>query len=320
MNWYRITVHTVTEAVEAISYCMEEELGAKGVEISDPKDILLQKKSPLDWDYVDEELLKELDREEVLVRVYFSEAQLSSPDQLESLLMQIREKVRRIGQFLPVGSGRIDTSLMAEEDWANNWKKYYKPFHIGRVFIGPSWMEAEPAGEDLLIRMDPGMAFGSGTHETTGMCVQMLEETLSGGETVFDIGCGSGILGIAAAKLGAGKVYCTDLDPNAVEVASENVVNNAVADRVSVHQGDLIEIGELKEIEPEVVVANIIADVIIGFCPQVSRVLKTNGRFIASGIIRERCQDVKEAMEKAGLRIVRIEEKGSWAAVLSEKV
>ena len=152
MNWYRITVHTVTEAVEAISYCMEEELGAKGVEISDPKDILLQKKSPLDWDYVDEELLKELDREEVLVRVYFSEAQLSSPDQLESLLMQIREKVRRIGQFLPVGSGRIDTSLMAEEDWANNWKKYYKPFHIGRVFIVPSWMEAEPAGEDLLIR------------------------------------------------------------------------------------------------------------------------------------------------------------------------
>lgn len=319
MNWYRITLHTVTEAVEALSYAMEEELGAKGVEISDPKDILLQKKNPLDWDYVDEELLRELNRDEVLLSAYFSQAQLTDEAQLEELKNKIRMIVERVRQFLPVGSAHIETKLMAEEDWANNWKKYYQPFHIGRVLIVPSWLEAQAEKDDLVIRLDPGMAFGSGTHETTSMCVQMLEEVISGGETVFDIGCGSGILGIAAAKLGAGRVYCTDLDENAVQVAAENAAENGVADRAGVYCGDLMEIEELKAARPQVIVANIIADVIIGFCADVYQVLEANGRFIASGIIRERSQEVQEALRRSGLRIVRVEEKGSWAAVLCEK-
>ena len=319
MNWYRITIHTVTEAVEALSYSLEEELGAKGVEISDPKDILMQKKNPLDWDYIDEELLKNLNRDEALVSAYFSEAQLTDPAAVEEMQMKIRQILQRIAQYLPVGSGLIDTALMAEEDWANNWKKYYRPFHIGKIFVIPSWLEAEPEEGDMLIRMDPGMAFGSGTHETTSMCVAMLEEELSGGETVFDIGCGSGILGISAAKLGAGRVYCTDLDANAVQVAAENVRENGVSEVTTVHHGDLMQISALQGVHPQVVVANIIADVIIGFCGDVYQVLEHGGHFISSGIIRERRADVEEALKKAGFRVLRVDEKGSWAAILSEK-
>lgn len=319
MNWYRITIHTVTEAVEALSYRLEEDLGAKGVEISDPKDILMQKKNPLDWDYVDEELLKDLDRSEVLVSAYFSEAMVDDPGKLEALTLRIREILEQIGRFLPVGSGRVETSLMAEEDWANNWKKYYKPFHIGSIFVIPSWLSAEEKDGDRVIHMDPGMAFGSGTHETTSMCVQMLEERLQGGETVFDVGCGSGILGIAAAKLGAGRVYCTDLDPAAVAVAADNAELNEVSDRVSVHEGDLMQIPALSGVRPQAVVANIIADVIIGFCPEVYQVLAPGGIFISSGIIRERRADVEKALLEAGFDILQVKEKGSWAAILSEK-
>ena len=319
MNWYRMTIHTVTEAVEALSYRLEEELGTKGVEISDPKDILMQKKNPLDWDYVDEELLKDLNREEVLVSTYFSEAQLDDAAKLEEMQLKIRQMLEQIGEFLPVGSGQIDVCSMAEEDWANNWKKYYKPFHIGSIFVIPSWLTAEVQEGDRVIQMDPGMAFGSGTHETTSMCVEMLEQKLSGGETVFDIGCGSGILGIAAAKLGAGRVYCTDLDPAAVEVAAENVKENGVADRVSVHQGDLMKIPALQGVTPQLVVANIIADVIIGFCKDVYQILAPGGIFISSGIIRERREDVEKALQDAGFSVIQVKEKGSWAAILSEK-
>ena len=300
MNWYRYTIHTVTEAVEALSYSLEEELGAKGVEILDPKDILLQEKSPLDWDYIDEELLKDLKRDEVLVSVYFAEEQLDTPGKREEMELAIRSSLQNIAQYLPVGSGQILVTAMKEEDWANNWKQYYKPFHIGKILVVPSWLEAEPEPGDIVIRMDPGMAFGSGTHETTSMCVAMLEEKIHGGETVFDIGCGSGILGIAAAKLGAGKVYCTDLDAKAVKVAGENTAENGVDSQVSVYQGDLLQIPELAGVHPQVVVSNIIADVISGFCPDVYQVLAGDGVFIASGIIREREQTIRERERPEG--------------------
>ena len=319
MNWYRFTIHTVTDAVEALSYSLEEELGAKGVEIFDPKDILMQDKSPLDWDYIDEDLLKDLSRDEVLLSVYFPEEMFERPSDVEDIKLRIRHMLDRISEFLPVGTGTIEQSCMAEEDWANNWKKYYKPFHIGHILVIPSWLEAEAEPGDRVIRMDPGMAFGSGTHETTSMCVSLLEEVIRGGETVFDIGCGSGILGIAAAKLGAGRVYCTDLDAKAVHVAAENVRDNDVADCTTVHLGNLMQIPDLAGVHPQVVVSNIIADVIIGFAPEVYEVLAENGSFIASGIIIERKQDVIDALSACGFKVLKVLEKGSWCAVLSGK-
>ena len=317
MEYHKITVHTVTEAVEALSDAFME-LGCGGVEIFDPKDILLQEKDPTAWDYIDEDLLKDLDRDETLMRCYFSVEDIPTPQDMEDLILKIRSSISNISQYLPVGTGVIDTDTVLEEDWMNAWKKYYKPFRLGHhIFVVPSWIEAEGEEGDIRLEIDPGMAFGTGTHETTSMCMAMLEEQVKSGDTVFDIGCGSGILGIVAAKVGAGKVFGSDLDPNAVEVAKENVEKNGVADKMSIYFGDLTEIDAYQGQKADVIVANIIADVIILLSKNVGQFLKDQGTFISSGILRERRADVEKALIENGFEIVEVKEKGSWACIRS---
>lgn len=317
MNYHQITVHTVTEAVEAISYAFME-LGAGGVEIFDPKDILEQEKTPESWDYIDEDLLKDLSRDEVLMRCYFSTEVIKDPTALEEMVLKIREALHGIAEYLPIGSGKIETSMTAEEDWMNAWKKYYQPFHLGHhIYVVPSWIEPEPQEDDIVLHIDPGMAFGTGTHETTSMCMAMLEEAVQSGDTVLDIGCGSGILGIVAAKVGAKKVICSDLDPNAVLVAKENVQKNHVEDVTSVFKGDLTDVPAFQDLHADLIVANIIADVIIDLAPKAKGLLKNGGLFITSGIIRERAADVKNALVEVGYVILKEENKGSWTAFLS---
>lgn len=317
MNYHQITVHTVTEAVEAISYAFTE-LGAGGVEIFDPKDILNQEKDPTSWDYIDEDLLKDLKRDEVLMRCYFSTEVIPTPTALEDLVLKLKNALDEMSQYLPLGSAEIDTKLMAEEEWADAWKKYYKPFHLGHhIFVVPSWVEAESGEEDIRIELDPGMAFGTGTHETTSMCMELLEEQVQNGYTVMDIGCGSGILGIVAAKVGASHVICSDLDPNAVLVAKENVLKNQVDEKVQVYAGDLTEVPAMKDVKADLIVANIIADVIIILAPSAKQFLKKGGCFITSGIIRERRFDVEKALKEAGYQIEEVKEQGSWVAIRS---
>ena len=317
MNYYQFTVHTVTEAVEALSEAFLN-LGCGGVEIFDPKDILNQDKEPTAWDYIDEDLLKDLRRDEVLMKCYFSTEVIPTPTELESTILRLQECLTNVSQYLPVGSGKIETQMVAEEDWMNAWKEYYKPFHLGHhIFVVPSWIEAEPEEDDILLTMDPGMAFGTGTHETTSMCMALLEDHVKPGDTVFDIGCGSGILGIVAAKVGAGEVVCSDLDPNAVLVAKENVEKNGVSDVITVCQGDLVKIPEIQGKKADILVANIIADVIIGVCPNLPPYIKENGIFISSGIIKERKEDVVKALKENGYQIEQIVEKGNWVAILS---
>lgn len=317
MNYHQITVHTVTEAVEAISYAFTE-LGAGGVEIFDPKDILNQEKDPTSWDYIDEDLLKDLKRDEVLMRCYFSTEVIPTPTALEDLVLKLKNALDEMSQYLPLGSAEIDTKLMAEEEWADAWKKYYKPFHLGHhIFVVPSWVEAESGEEDIRIELDPGMAFGTGTHETTSMCMELLEEQVQNGYTVMDIGCGSGILGIVAAKVGASHVICSDLDPNAVLVAKENVLKNQVDEKVQVYAGDLTEVPAMKDVKADLIVANIIADVIIILAPSAKQFLKKGGCFITSGIIRERRSDVEKALKEAGYQIEEVKEQGSWVAIRS---
>ncbi len=317
MEYHQITVHTQTEAVEALSYAFLE-LGCGGVEIFDPKDILNQEKDPTAWDYIDEDLLKDLNRDEVLMRCYFSVEKIKTPADLEAIVFDLQHEIAHIAEFLPVGSGKIETTSVFEEDWMNAWKKYYKPFRLGHhILVVPSWIECEEEPGDIRITLDPGMAFGTGTHETTSMCMAMLEECVKPGDLVLDIGCGSGILGITAAKVGAGKVIGSDLDVNAVAVAKENVVKNHVDDVMSVAHGDLNEIPEYKGLQADTVVANIIADVIIHLAATVKPNLKQGGTFISSGIIKERRADVEKALLENGFEIVEVQEKGSWVCIRS---
>ncbi|WZL70462.1 50S ribosomal protein L11 methyltransferase [Defluviitalea saccharophila] len=310
LKWVRLTISTKSEAVEAISYALTN-IGIPTIEIDDPNDIALtmEKKNKTDWDYIDEELLKNKDTDEVHIKAYLPE---DTP--YEEKIIQIQNSLNHIKQFLDIGKGTVKTDILHEEEWANSWKKYYKPLKIGKnILIKPSWEEYTPRDDDeVIIEMDPGMAFGTGTHETTSMCLELIEKYIAKGDVVFDIGCGSGILGIASAKLGASSVIGVDLDANAVKVAKNNVNSNNVQHIMKLYEGNLLDVIDQKA---DIVVANIIADVIIELSQSVLEFLKTNGLFIASGIIRERLQDVKEAMDKNGLDIIDLYEKGSWCAL-----
>ena len=260
-----------------------------------------------------------MDPEDVTVSSYRSFANITSDHDLEDLTFTIQTRLKDIAQYLPIGAGTIEISVKNEDDWANAWKKYYKPFRLGEhIYIVPTWIEPEDVREDdIRITMDPGMAFGTGTHETTYMCIELLESLIQGGERLYDIGCGSGILGIASALCGADPVVCSDLDGNAVQVAKENVRMNQVEDKVRVFKGNLLEVDAFAEAKADIVVSNIIADVIIMLAPQIPSVLKEGGKYISSGIIRERLDDVKQALTDSGFTIEKVVEKGSWAAVLS---
>ena len=169
---------------------------------------------------------------------------------------------------------------------------------------------------DIVIELDPGMAFGTGTHETTSMCIQLLEQYMTTNDIILDIGCGSGILSIVAGKLGAQKVIGVDIDPNAVKVARENVQMNQINEKVEIRQGDLLDVVQEKA---HCIVANIIADVIIQLVKLVPEVLEPKGIFIASGIIQDRLEEVKEAIEKGPFTILQVVSKGEWAAIVAQR-
>lgn len=312
MNWNKIRITTTTEAVEAIHYALTE-LGIKGVEIFDPKDILNSKTEPTDWDYVDQSLLDGADDADVVLTCYVSEE-----ESVEDYVKDIHKALTDISEFLPIGKGTIETLTVKEDDWAHNWKKYYKPFRLGeKIVIKPTWEEFSDVKEDdIVIEIDPGMAFGTGTHETTSMCLELIEKYRNGQDRLLDIGCGSGILGISAAKLGIGDVVGVDIDPNAVRVARENVVHNGVSDSVRIEEGNLLDV--IHKDSP-IIVANIIADVIIGMAPVIPKFLSKDGIFIASGIILDRIEDVKKAVKEEGFTLVEEVVKGEWAALVYTK-
>ena len=312
MQWIEIKIITRTEAVEAISYMLTE-LGIKGVRIDDPKDILMQEKDECAWDYVDEALLQSKDPDVVEIFCYLSEE-----DYYLQRIEEIKSRLAMIAQFIPIGEGTVTLQKVKEEEWANAWKQYYKPFRAAKqIVIEPTWEKATFVQEgDQVIKLDPGMAFGTGTHETTSLCIQSLEKYVTPNDTILDIGCGSGILGIVAGKLGAKKVIGVDIDPNAIKVAKENVQINQVDEIVEIRQGDLLEVVEEKT---DCIVANIIADVIIKLVESVPQVLRPKGFFIASGIIMERLEEVKQAIEKSSFDLVEVLTKGDWAAVVARK-
>ena len=310
-NWIEVTIKTTTEAVEPITNILYEQ-GAGGAVIEDPKDFLFQKKNELDWDYVEEEVFKKNEEDDVLIKTYVSEEK-----NVMEFVEIIKQKVLGLKDFgIDIGEGSVSLDQVNEADWANAWKAYYKPTKVGqRVVVKPTWEDYAMQEGDLIIELDPGMAFGTGTHETTSMCIRELEKYVNKDSKVFDIGCGSGILAIAAAKLGAKEVVAVDLDEVAVKVVKENVLENKVEKSVSVMHGNLTDV--IKD-KADVIVANIIADIIKILAKDVQNFMKEDAIFISSGIILDKVEEVKESLIENGFEIVEVQKLGEWSAIVSK--
>lgn len=307
MRWTQVKIKTTEEACDAVSEMLTS-IGAGGVVIEDPDEIRRQLESLDSPDYADWRILEQLDGD-VTVKAYFN--QEHDPDELAA---KIRENLEAISQHLDVGKGYAGYETVDDEDWSVAWKKYYKPFHISKsVVIRPSWEEYSAKSEEIVIELDPGMAFGTGTHETTRLCAQLLESYVKKGDHVLDVGCGTGILSIIASKLGAAHVDAVDIDEVAVRVSQENCAINGVEQNVSVYKGVL---SDLPQVKADIVVANIIADVIIGISGNVGGCLKNGGVLIASGIIRDRRQEVIDAYKDKGFELVSADEMGEWVAIV----
>lgn len=310
MKWAEITIKTTTEAVEAITNILYEQ-NVGGVSIEDPKDFKFQKKHEYDWDFVEEEIFNS-GYEGVIIKTYITEERDVSDD-----IKIIKEKIDGLKEFgIDVGEAVVELSQVDEEDWANEWKNYYKPTKIGeKIVVKPTWEEYEATDSDLIIELDPGMAFGTGTHETTSMCIRELEKYVREDSKVFDIGCGSGILAIAAAKLGSKNVLAVDLDEVAVKVSKENIELNKVEGSVNALHGNLMEVVTDKA---DIVVANIIADIIKILAKDIKQFMKDDAVFISSGIIHAKVDEVKEALTQNGLEIAHVESLGEWNAIVSK--
>ncbi|WZL74625.1 50S ribosomal protein L11 methyltransferase [Clostridiaceae bacterium 35-E11] len=310
MKWIEVKIKTTTEAVEAVANILYD-VGVGGVAIEDPNDSIFKEKEEGDWDYVDESILKN-GYEGAIIKGYLPE----SEDLLDKIEL-IKQNVEKIPLYnLDKGLGEVTTTEVYEEDWANAWKKYYKPKKIGdRIVIKPSWEVYQAKSNEIIVELDPGMAFGTGTHETTMMCVQNLEKYIKKDSIVFDIGCGSGILSIVSAKLGAHQVIGVDLDEVAVKVSRQNVLDNQVENIVDIKHGNLMD---TIDHQADIIVANIIADVIIYLASYINKFVKKDGVFIASGIILEKIDEVVDALKKNDMRIIDIQKKGEWSAIVAQ--
>ena len=311
MKWNEVKVETASEAVEAVANILME-AGASGVAIEDALDI-----ENFQSDQYGEILNKEdftYLKEGAIVMAYFPETIF-----LPEIVPFIKERVTKLPEYgLAIGKNSVTASEVEESNWATAWKKHYHPVRITRMLtIVPSWENYQTNDPlEKIITLDPGMAFGTGTHPTTSLTLQALETVLRGGETVLDVGTGSGVLSIASKYLGAKDVYAYDLDEVAVRSAKENMDMNEVAKDVHVAANDLLK---GIEIESDVIVANILADIILLMIPDAWRLLKQTGSLIVSGIIEDKKQMVIDAMEKQGFVVEQIFQQKDWYAIILKK-
>lgn len=309
MKWIEVQIETTTDAEEVVSNIMYD-LGVTGLAIEDPNDILEFQESDKEWDFIDPSLI-DVDYEKVIVKAYFPE----SEDLLDKIEFVKEVIERNPHKVLKKKLGKVTFADVYEKDWAEAWKKYYKPTKIGKnIVIKPTWEEYEKTDEEIIIELDPGMAFGTGTHETTMMCIEALESYIQGNPLVYDIGCGSGILSIVAAKLGGEKVLGVDLNDQAVKASNENIKGNKVEDIVEIRKGDLLDVVEGKA---DIIVSNIIAEVIADMAYSIKEYLVDDGIFICSGIITEKIPMVEESLIKNGFKILEIKTTKEWACIVS---
>lgn len=311
MDWTEISIKTSQEGADIAAQAFYE-VGITGLVIEDPDELSQLSKEEFFWDYIDESMVGTSDGT-VVIKAY-----LSSDSSLGEKLSLIKDKINWLkNRDLGVDLGSLDIELTSvrEEDWSNTWKKYYKPMKVSdRIVIKPSWETYNKKKGQVILTLDPGMAFGTGTHETTMLCMQAIDQYIRPDHSLIDIGCGTGVLSIGALLLGAKAATAIDLDGNAVEIARKNAQINKVLDRMTLVHGNLLD-----EIEGsyDIVVANIIADVIIELSQYVTNYIKAGGLFISSGIIHERLDEVIEQIESVGLIIEKVAKMGEWSMVVS---
>lgn len=311
MNWTEVRIYTTTAGIDPLTGSMLD-LGLQGFMIEDAQDFdeFLHDTTP-HWDYVDQAVMEKMKDCETCVTIYVAD----NPQGMEEL-MQVRQILARLKAQDPDGKyGRLELEMkdVDEEDWSNAWKKYYHPVQVGEhLVVCPSWEAYDRKPDEVVLTLNPGMAFGTGTHDTTRLCMELLEKYITPQDTVLDVGCGSGILAITAALLGANKIIGCDIDEVAVKVAGENAALNGVQDRIAFHQGDLTS-----QVEGsfQIICANIVADVIIRLSEDAGRYLAKDGIFITSGIIDTREQDVLDALEQNGFQVIERRTSGGWVAL-----
>ena len=311
MNWTEVKIYTTTAGIDPLTGSMLD-LGLQGFMIEDAQDFdeFLHDTTP-HWDYVDQAVMEKMKDCETCVTIYVAD----NPQWMEEL-MQVRQILARLKAQDQDGKyGRLELEMkdVDEEDWSNAWKKYYHPVQVGEhLVVCPSWEAYDRQPDDVVLTLNPGMAFGTGTHDTTRLCMELLEKYITPQDTVLDVGCGSGILAITAALLGANKIIGCDIDEVAVKVAGENAALNGVQDRIAFHQGDLTS-----QVEGsfQIICANIVADVIIRLSEDAGRYLAKDGIFITSGIIDTREQDVLNALEQNGFQVIERRTSGGWVAL-----
>lgn len=317
MKWKKFTLTTTTAAEDFIS-SMLDEIGIEGIEIED--NIPLSDKETKGM-FID--ILPELAPDDGTARISFY---LEDTADAGEMLKKVEEGLDELAPFVKLGERTLEASETEDKDWINNWKQYFKPFTVGDILIKPTWENLPEEHRDkLLIQIDPGTAFGTGKHETTQLCIRQLCRYVTRESKVLDVGTGSGILGITALKLGAKKVWGTDLDEHALTAVEENLISNAISkEQFSVIQGDIIGDAKVKDWagreQFDLVVANILAPVIILLQKEIPVHMKKGGIFIASGIINQKENEVRAAFEENdALELMDVSYQGEWVSITARK-
>lgn len=322
MLWHELTIHTTEESVEMISNFLHE-AGAGGVSIEESGTLNKKRETP-HGEWFGDVPFNDIPEGQAVIKGYFSE-----DVNLEEIKDEIAPRVEELSTFgINTGDVRYELKTVDEEAWATAWKQYFKPIRVSdRLTIKPTWEEYIPESDnERIIELDPGMAFGTGAHPTTSLCLRALDSVIQGGEEVIDVGTGSGILSIGAVHLGVSRVLALDLDPVAVQSAIENTRLNGMEDRIVVKESDLLTVitdGSSEDLgvklPVQVVVANILAEVILLFVDDVYAALQPGGTYIASGIYKNKIDVVEQALVSSGFKIADVHREDDWVAFVARK-
>ncbi|MBO4524782.1 MAG: 50S ribosomal protein L11 methyltransferase [Ruminococcus sp.] len=317
MEWTEVNIYTTTEGIELLCSKLGD-IGIKGFSIKDAEDFkeFLENKNG-QWDYIDDDLMG-LSECETCITVY-----IPTNGQGAEMLIAIKSMLAEMKAADTEGIyGRLEAEMsnIREEDWANNWKQYFKPFKVGeKLVIKPSWEEYDNSDGRIILEIDPASSFGTGKHHTTRLCLEVLEKYLTKGEKLLDMGCGSGILSIGAMLLGAGSAVAVDIEENAAATAKENAIKNHISDdKYKTYFGNILTDEKLADViddKYDIIAANIVADVLIAMKDSFRRYLRSGGILIVSGIIEERMDEVIDVLLAAGFKEPEPEVREGWAAV-----